>query len=86
MLFGKPFITVLIAHFNAKSKDKYPNDKTSSQISELDFVSSTFGLLVLRKEPTYIVENSCMDKILHGQNLYISTEYDIYLQLNYYIR
>ena len=84
LLFGKPFITALIGHFNAKSKDKCPNDKTSSQISGLDFVSSTFGLLVLRKEPTYILENSCMDKIFTPQlsMIYIYNRIIIYAKFD----
>ena len=55
---GNPFLTVMIGDFNAKSKDWCAIDITSFEGSELDFLTSQFGLLQIIKEPTHILDNS----------------------------
>ena len=48
----------MIGDFNAKSKDCCSIDITSFEGSELDFLTSQFGLLQIIKEPTHILDNS----------------------------
>ena len=69
LLCGNPFLTVMIGDFNAKSKDWCSNDITSFEDSELDFLTSQFGLLQIIKEPTHILNNSrsCIDLIFTSQ-------------------
>ena len=58
LLCGNPFLTVMIGDFNAKSKDWCSIDITSFEGSELDFLTSQFGLLHIIKEPTHILDDS----------------------------
>ena len=69
LLCGSPFLTVMIGDFNAKSKDWCSIDITSFEGSELDFLTSQFGLLQIMKEPTHILDNSrsCIDLIFTSQ-------------------
>ena len=69
LLYGNPFLTVMIGDFNAKSKDWCSIDITSFEGSELDFLTSQFGLLQIIKEPTHILEKSgsCKDLIFTSQ-------------------
>ena len=69
LLCGNPFLTVMIGDFNAKSKDWSSIDITSFEGSELDFLTSQFGLLQRIKEPTHILDNSrsCIDLIFTSQ-------------------
>ena len=55
---GNPFYTVMIGDFNAKSKDWCSIDITSFEGSELDFLTSQFGLSQVIKEPTHILDHS----------------------------
>ena len=48
----------MIGDFNAKSKDWYSIDITSFEGSELDFLTSQCEILQIRKEITYIFDNS----------------------------
>ena len=48
-LCGNPFLTVMIGDFNAKSKDWCSINKISFEGSELDFLTSQFGLLQVIK-------------------------------------
>ena len=48
----------MIRYFNAKSKDWYSTDITCFEGSELDFVTSQFGLSQITKEPTHILDIS----------------------------
>ena len=59
----------MIGDFNAKSKDCCSIDITSFEGSELDFLTSQFGLLQIIKEPTHILDNSrfCIDVIFTSQ-------------------
>ena len=69
LLCGNPFLTVMIGDFNAKSKDWCSIDITSFEGSELDFLTSQFGLSQIIKEPTHILDNSrsCIDLIFTSQ-------------------
>ena len=58
LLCGNPFLTVMIGDFNAKSKHWCSIDTTSFEGSELDFLTSQFGLSQIIKEPTHILDNS----------------------------
>ena len=66
---GNPFLTVMTGDFNAKSKDWCSIDMTSFEGSELDSLTSQFGLLQILKEPTHILDNSrsCIDLIFTSQ-------------------
>ena len=59
----------MIGDFNAKSKDWCSIDITSFEGSELDFLTSQFGLSQIIKEPTHILDNSrsCIDLIFTSQ-------------------
>ena len=48
----------MIGDFNAKSKDWCSIDITSFEGSELDFLTSQFGLSQIIKESTHILDNS----------------------------
>ena len=65
LLCGNPFPTVMIGDFYAKSKDWCSIDITSFEGSELDVLTSQFGLSQLIKEPAHILDNSrsCIDLI-----------------------
>ena len=69
LLCSNPFLTVMIGDFNAKSKDWCSIDITSFEGSELDFLTSQFGLSQIIKEPTHILDNSrsCIDLIFTSQ-------------------
>ena len=69
LLCGNPFLIVMIGDFNAKSKDWCSIDITSFEGSELDFLTSQFGLLQIIKEPTHILDSSrsCIDLIFTSQ-------------------
>ena len=69
LLCDNPFLTVMIGDCNAKSKDWCSIDITSFEGSELDFLTSQFGLLQITKEPTHILDNSrsCIDLIFTSQ-------------------
>ena len=45
LLCGNPFLTVIIGDFNAKSKYWCSTDITRFEGSQLDFLTSQFGLL-----------------------------------------
>ena len=65
LLCSNPFLTVMIGDFNAKSKDWCSSDITSFEGSELDLLTSQFGLSQIIKESTHILDNSrsCIDLI-----------------------
>ena len=59
----------MIGDFNTKSKDWCSIDITSFEGSELDFLTSQFGLSQIIKEPTHILDNSrsCIDLIFTSE-------------------
>ena len=60
-----PSLTVVLGDFNTKSSTWYKHDKTTSESSEIDAITSQCGLQQLIKEPTHILGNSssCIDLI-----------------------
>ena len=77
----------MIGDFNAKSKDWCSIDITSSEGSELDFLTSQFGLSQIIKEPTNILDNSksCIDLIFTSQpNVVIDSGVHASLHANYH--
>ena len=63
------FLTIIIGNFNAKSKKLCEIDKTSFEDSQLQLLTSKFGLSQITTEPTYILENSRsrIDKLFTSQ-------------------
>ena len=59
----------MIGNSNAKSKQWGKIDKTSFEGSQLQLLTSNFGLLEIIAEPTYIMENSgtCIDLLFTFQ-------------------
>ena len=74
-----PFLVVAIGDFNAKSESWYTNDSTTSQCNVLENITSQFGLQLIIKEPTHILDNSssCIDLIFTSQPSLI-TELSVY--------
>ena len=60
-----PYLIVILGDFNGKSSDWYKHDKTSYEGSEIEVITSQFGLKQLIQEPTRIVSNSssCIDVV-----------------------
>ena len=82
----------MIGDFNAKSKDWCSIDITSFEVSELDFITSQFGISQIIKEPTHILHNSrsCVGLIFTSQpnmvidsGLHASLHSDCYHQIMY---
>ena len=59
----------MIGDFNAKSKQWYKIDITSFEGSQLQLITSKFGLSQIITEPTHILENSksCIDLLFTSQ-------------------
>ena len=55
---SNPFLIVMIGDFNAKSKQWCKIDKTSFEGSQIQLLTSKFGLSQITTEPTHILENS----------------------------
>ena len=55
---SNPFLIVLIADLNAKSKKWYSHDKTSHEGNKIENVTAQFGLQEIIKEPTHISNTS----------------------------
>ena len=66
---NNPFLTVMIGDFNAKSSNKYLNDVTSFEGSQIEFLASQFAMSQIINEPTHILDNSnsCIDLIFTSQ-------------------
>ena len=62
-------MTRFIADFNAKSNKWSEDDRSTTEVSKIDFFTSQFGLSQIMKEPTHILENSssCIDLIFTTQ-------------------
>ena len=63
------FLTTVIGDFNAKSKNWSEGDRSTIEVSKIEFLTSQFGLSQIIKEPTHILENSssCIDLIFTTQ-------------------
>ena len=65
----QPAFTVVLGHFNARSKSWCSGDSTTIEGTRLDSSVSTPGFLQLISEPTHILRNSlsCIDLIFTDQ-------------------
>ena len=77
------FLTPIIGDFNAKSRNCYNHDKTSSEGSTTESITSQFGLYQLINEPTHLLQNSssCIDLIFTLQ-ANIAVESGVHLSLH----
>ena len=58
-IFNKnPYLIVAICDFNAKSHNWYKGDKTTGGGSNLDIMTSHYGITQIINEPTHILEDS----------------------------
>ena len=66
---SNPFLTTVIGDFNAKSNKWSEGDRSTIKGSQIDFLTSQFGLSQMMKEPTHILGNSssCIDLIFTTQ-------------------
>ena len=58
-------LIAVLGDFKIKSKNWYINDKTATEGSKIEFVTSQYGLHQIINEPTHVLENSssCIDLI-----------------------
>ena len=65
----RPYLIVILGDFNAKSSNWYKHDKTTSEGSKTEAITSQFGLKQLIWEPTHILSNSssCIDLVFKSQ-------------------
>ena len=52
---SNPFLTTVIGDFNAKSNKWSEDDRSTIEVSKIDFFTSQFGLSQIIKEPTHIL-------------------------------
>ena len=60
---------LMLNQFNVKSSNCYNHDKTSYEGSNIDTITSQFGVQQLIKEPTHILtdSSSCIDLLFTSQ-------------------
>ena len=65
----KPHFMLLLGDFNAKSKTWFINDQSSSKGTQLESLTSLYGMKQLIAEPPHVLENSssCIDLIFTNQ-------------------
>ena len=64
-----PYLLVVLGDFNAKLKQWYDKDSSTSEGISIENITSQFGLHQIINEPTHILENSssCIDLIFTSQ-------------------
>ena len=64
-----PHFMLLLGDFNAKSKTWFINDQSSREGTQLESLTSLYGMKQLIAEPTHVLENSssCIDLIFTNQ-------------------
>ena len=64
-----PHFMLLLGDFNAKSKTWFINDQSSRESTQLESLTSLYGMKQLITEPTHVLENSssCIDLIFTNQ-------------------
>ena len=69
VMVNDPFLTVVLGDFNAETSLWYNNDITTHEGSEIDGVTSQFGLEQIIKEPMHIIGDSslCIDLMFTTQ-------------------
>ena len=71
-----PHFILLIGDFNTKSSNWSPNDTTTAEGAQLDYLTPLYGKKQVITEPTHILENSssCRDLIFSNQpNLFMDS-------------
>ena len=65
-----PYLLVILGDFNIKSSNWYKHDKTTYESSNIDAITSQFGLQQLIKEPTHVFtdSSSCIDLLFTSQS------------------
>ena len=65
LFHSNAFLTTVIGDCNAKSNKWSEGDRSTIEVSKIDFLTFQFGLSQMIKEPTHILENpsSCIDLI-----------------------
>ena len=53
-----PHFLLLLGDFNAKSKTWFINDQSSNEGTQLESLTSLYGMTQLIAEPTHVLENS----------------------------
>ena len=64
-----PYLLVVLGDFNAKLRQWYDKDSSTSEGISIENITSQFGLHQIINEPTHIIENSssCIDLIFTSQ-------------------
>ena len=68
-----PFLMTTIRDFNAKSKNWYSQDETSSEGKTIESITSQFGLYQLINKPTYSYIAEFF--FVHRPNIYIVAKF-----------
>ena len=65
-----PYLLVILGDFNIKSSNWYKHEKTTYESSNIDAITSQFGLQQLIKEPTHVFtdSSSCIDLLFTSQS------------------
>ena len=68
-----PHFTLVTGDFNVRSSSWWKNNLTTSEGSQVDAITSSYGLSQLICEPTHILPNlsSCIDLVYINQNNFI---------------
>ena len=68
--YRNPHFMLLLGDFNAKSKMWFINDQSSREVSQLESLTSLYGMKQLIAEPSHVLENSssCIDLIFTNQS------------------
>ena len=78
----KPFLVIALEDFNAKLSQWYKSDKTTTEGSKMENLTSQYGLRIIN-QPTHILNNSscCIDLLLTSQR-YLVMESGVHSSLH----
>lgn len=64
-----PFMVLIIGDLNARSKTWWTDDTTTSEGSQIEALTSSYGLMQMISDPTHILQNlsSCIDLLFTNQ-------------------
>ena len=79
----KPSFTIIMGDFNARSKSWWPDDITSPEGTDIDSLTTMYGLHQLISDPTHLLPNSlsCSDLIFTDQ-LNLPVDCGVHLSLH----
>lgn len=78
-------MATVLRDFNSKSEVWCQNDTTSHEGSMIDALTSNYGLFQLIPEPTYIINTSCYQYLLHTHtHLFLKTGVYFSAYLNFH--